>query len=307
MRIRNLVDEAYAYYVSSRSKYTARTYKTGMEKFVEFLSTQGINEDDDTSLLKPVHFKKVGLWMTKGYEDSTLGAYMAGVISLLIYSQMFDETKFSAEDVAQIYRIRKDILRKRQSPLPRTPGDGDVDAMISAARSMDTKSPGKERDIAIVEFLASSGCRVGEVVKISVGDVNMKERTVMVNGKGNKSRWVYFSTKARDAMIDYWEKRGDCSPTSPAFARHDKRASTHMLFMTTMSVQNIVRLVAARAGIENFTPHVFRHGFAVEMLDHTQNLALVQDLMGHADPSATRVYAKVKPERFKEAHQSVFG
>ena len=65
-------------------------------------------------------------------------------------------------------------------------------------------------------------------------------------------------------------------------------------------------MVMEIAGIDKFTPHYFRHAFAIRMLSETGNLALVQDLLGHADPAATRVYAKIYPEDLRDAHHKIF-
>ena len=62
------------------------------------------------------------------------------------------------------------------------------------------------------------------------------------------------------------------------------------------------------AGIDKgkFTPHYFRHAFAINMLRETGNLALVQDLLGHANPQSTRVYAKIYPDELRDAHHKVY-
>ena len=73
-------------------------------------------------------------------------------------------------------------------------------------------------------------------------------------------------------------------------------------------MRNIVSAIVEKAGIsENFTPHSFRHAYATRMYQVTHDLALVQDLLGHANPSTTRIYAQIYPEDMKATYQQVFG
>jgi site-specific recombinase XerD len=132
---------------------------------------------------------------------------------------------------------------------------------------------------------------------------------MVVTGKGSKQRRAFFSKAAARALKDYWLARHNSEPTAPAFARHDLGNIKHGIErLTTATVRDVINHIAVFAGIEKalFSPHYFRHAFAIKLLSETQNLALVQDLMGHASPAATRVYAKIYPEDLRDAHREVF-
>ena len=88
---------------------------------------------------------------------------------------------------------------------------------------------------------------------------------------------------------------------------HDTGIGKKISHLTTASIRDIVNEVKMASGIENFSPHYFRHAFAIKALRETGNLALVQDFLGHASPSATRVYAKIYPDDLAAAHQKIFG
>lgn len=90
------------------------------------------------------------------------------------------------------------------------------------------------------------------------------------------------------------------------FARHDKGAGKKRLPVTTATVRNVVDQVSKIAGIDQFTPHYFRHAFAINALEQSGNLALVQDLLGHKSPQTTRMYAKIYDEDLRAAHHRIF-
>lgn len=200
--------------------------------------------------------------------------------------------------------------RRHEDRLPRWPQRDDVDLMLKAVREHNEKSPIKERNIALLEMLASSGCRISEVLNLDIKDIDLVNRSAVVTGKGSKDRRVFFSQAAIDALVAYWEIRKSSMPTDPAFARHDKGAGKkRMKRINTVTARNVVREIAMIAGIDptKFSPHYFRHAFAIRVLAETDNLALVQDLLGHASPNSTRVYAKIYPEDMRAMHNKIFG
>ena len=89
---------------------------------------------------------------------------------------------------------------------------------------------------------------------------------------------------------------------------HGKRAGKKHKFITTRTVWNVVDDARRAAGLEagKFWPHAMRHNYAKTMLKATNNLALVQDLLGHASPVTTRKYTKIEPEELRDAHHKVF-
>jgi site-specific recombinase XerD len=109
--------------------------------------------------------------------------------------------------------------------------------------------------------------------------------------------------------LNYWELRTDTSKATPAFIRYDKNVGKRIARISTATIRQIVAHYTAIAGIEKgrFTPHSFRHSFALNMLRNTGNLAIVQDLLGHRSPQATRIYTTISNDELKKAHKQAYG
>lgn len=150
------------------------------------------------------------------------------------------------------------------------------------------------REKAMIEFLLSSGCRVSEAVNINLDSINWRDRSLIVIGKGDKARTVYFSVRARMMMEEYIKQRkggamlfvSDKSPFNPLFTR---------------GIQEIVKTVGDRAGL-NISPHVLRHTFATHLLNKNMDITIIQRLLGHEDISTTQIYAKIDQALVKQQY-----
>ncbi len=168
----------------------------------------------------------------------------------------------------------------------RLPGNLDADRM---ARLLDIsgKEPIVARDRAILELLYSSGLRLGELIDLDLGDVDLADQTVHVTGKGNKDRIVPVGRQARQAISEWLPLRGE-------FARGEGKAlfvSMQGNRLSPRSVQSRVSYWARRQGIDTKVyPHLFRHSFATHLLESSHDLRGVQELLGHANISTTQVY-----------------
>jgi len=291
----------------TKSYNTQRSYQNGLNVFLDYLEAIEVKTTSPLEILEINHFIGCPGYMGKRrYSKKTIALYTSSIrvfFNWLVVNGHFDPTPQEALRFQMAY---KDVNKRREKRLPRWPQKNDVDKMLEAVREMEEDEIRKSRNIAIIEFLASTGCRNSEICELKVKDLNMKELSTVVTGKGDKERVVFFNNSAKDALIDYWKVRKNAGPESFVFSRHDRGAGKKIKGITTAGVRYIVKSVAKVAGIKNFTPHYFRHAFAIKVLRETGNLALTQDLMGHADPSATRVYAKIYPEDLREMHHEIF-
>lgn len=143
----------------------------------------------------------------------------------------------------------------------------------------------KHRIMALL--LYSSGLRVGELVRLRVGDLDVDRRLIRVRrGKGGKDRYTLYSEAAADAVAHY---RALYRPQHYLFAgsRHDRPISAR-------TVQKVMSVAAARAGLEKrITPHTLRHSFATHLLEQGVDLRHIQELLGHASPATTQIYTHV--------------
>lgn len=294
-----------------RSELTRKTYKYALGIFTAYLTEQyHIPPTDPVKSVGVEHFIEYSSWLLQQdkYSKPTLQLYATGAkvfMDWLVLKNVFDLS------YNQGLRYKMGVERIRdihEEKMERTPNPGDAESMLKAARLIEWDSPIRERNIALIEFLYSTGCRNDEAGKLQVRDVDLNDRTAIVKGKGKKERRVFLTETARDALDTYWTARKFREKSNPAFARHDRAVKGQKKRLSTEAVRAIVDQVSAMAGISKgaFTPHYFRHNFGIKTLRETGNLALVQDLMGHANPNSTRIYAKTNKEDLRKAHKRTF-
>lgn len=141
------------------------------------------------------------------------------------------------------------------------------------------------RDNTVLELFLATGCRVSEIVGMTVEDIDFQSGTVKVLGKGMKERIVFLSERA----LEYLELYLDGRTTGPVIL--SKRAPHQGLKKNAL--ENIVRAISKRAGIDKRVfPHLLRHTFATRALNKGMPLASLCDLMGHVSVDTTRIYSK---------------
>ena len=295
---------------------TWRTYHQSLELFKRYLQENEIDPDKtnarDLSPEEFIRFPGSVAQMTTDsgstYTKKTVKVYISAVKYFFEWLTVQGEIAPSYNEAVRFSTAMRKAGKLNNDLFKRLPVKGHLEKMLEAVKNRDEVSPRKERDTALVLLLATSGCRNFEIAQLKVKDIDLKERQVLINGKGGKPRTAFFSQEAADALRLYWKERGFSGANDPAFARHDRGAGDRHQAITTATVRNVVQSVADIAGIDRdkFTPHFFRHAFAIKTLHETGNLALVQDLLGHANPMITRLYAQIYPEELKQAHRDIF-
>ncbi|MES2181138.1 MAG: tyrosine recombinase XerC [Pseudomonadota bacterium] len=146
-----------------------------------------------------------------------------------------------------------------------------------------------QRDHAILELFYSSGLRLAELVNLDINMLDFSEGTVIVTGKGNKTRIVPMGSHAMRAMQTWLQRRleiiiADENPKAVFVTRQGRR-------ITPRAVQYRIKDWAIKQGINiNMHPHLLRHSFATHVLQSSQDLRAVQEMLGHANISTTQVY-----------------
>jgi site-specific recombinase XerD len=212
----------------------------------------------------------------------------------------------------QMQRLNKTVKYVIQSGhddrLPKVPSDADIQKMIDAAKASKYPEPAKARNIAIILFLAFSGCRNQEACSLRVGDIDLVSRTAVVEGKGRKDRTIHFTQPVADALLAYWKVRGWYNRSDPVFARHDPGAGKKHMALGTQGVRFVINEIEEAAGLEGLiTPHKFRHHFATALLAATGDLALVQDELGHSSADTTRIYTRLVDQQRADKYHKAFG
>ena len=169
----------------------------------------------------------------------------------------------------------------------RLPENVDADRM---AKLLDIQGDGPlvVRDKAILELLYSSGLRLAELTDLNLGDVDLPDATVRVTGKGNKDRVLPVGKEARMALTAWLTTRGEIVNDPGQKALFVSRTGSRL---SKRSVQARVKYWDRRQGLDmHVHPHMFRHSFASHLLESSNDLRAVQELLGHANISTTQVY-----------------
>jgi len=156
------------------------------------------------------------------------------------------------------------------------------------------------RDRAIVEFFLSTGCRLSELTNLNVREVDLKNRTAQVTGKGRKLRFVHFSELSAILLKKYLAIRNKDHPAL-FLTREGSR-------LGNQGVQQMAHKLGESAGLTHkLTPHCFRHTFATHLLSKGADMNLISDLLGHNDLNITRIYANLLPERLTSLYRRSMG
>ena len=157
------------------------------------------------------------------------------------------------------------------------------------------------RDLAMIDLLASSGMRVGELVTLNREDINFNERECVVIGKGNKERLVYFDARTKIHLQNYLEGRSD---ENPALFVSLKAPFDRLMIG---GVETRLRELGKRLNIPKVHPHKFRRTLATTAIDKGMPIEQVQQLLGHQKIDTTMHYAMVKQQNVKLAHRKYIG
>lgn len=182
--------------------------------------------------------------------------------------------------------LRSDPAIDLQAPKAerRLPAVLDPDAMAQLLQ-IEGDDPLARRDRAIMELLYSSGLRLQELTGTDVNDIDVRDGTVRVLGKGARTRVVPVGAQARRAVAAWLEVRSAPPAERALFTSQRGRR------LTPRAVQQRVRHWGQRQGQAlGIHPHLFRHSFATHLLESSGNLRAVQEMLGHADIGTTQVY-----------------
>lgn len=157
------------------------------------------------------------------------------------------------------------------------------------------------RNLVIVEMLASTGVRVGELVLLNRDDIDFNERSCIVLGKGNSEREIYFDARTKLHLMQYLEERKD--DNEALFVA--KKSPYNRL--TINGVEKLVRKLGKQADISKVHPHKFRRTLATMAIDKGMPIEQVQKLLGHVRIDTTMHYAMVSQNNVKTAHRKYIG
>jgi len=208
-----------------------------------------------------------------------------------IFSSFFgwleDEDYILKSPVRRIHKIKTDKTIKE------TFSDEGLELLRDACEEI--------RDLAMIDLLASTGMRVGELVQINREDINFHERECVVLGKGGSERVVYFDARTKIHLLNYLDSRDDTNP-----ALFASLARPHERLMIG-GVETRLREIGKRADLQKVHPHKFRRTLATRAIDKGMPIEQVQRLLGHVKIDTTMHYAMVNQTNVKNSHRKYIG
>ncbi len=157
------------------------------------------------------------------------------------------------------------------------------------------------RDLAIIDMLASTGMRVGEMVLLNRNDIDFNERECIVFGKGSKERVVYFDARTKIHLQNYLESRTDDNPALFVSLKAPHKR------LQIGGIETRLREFGKQLGLHKVHPHKFRRTLATMAIDKGMPIEQLQQLLGHRKIDTTLQYAMVKQSNVKIAHRKYIG
>lgn len=258
------------------SAETIQTYNYILRPFVEWLPVDTLQE------VTPAH---VRAYMVYKQDSGAAPGYLLGIGRTL--------RAFFNFCVADNFI---DVSPMRNVPMPRTP-KRILSALFAAEVRRLLAAAGNNRDRAILLFMLDTGVRASELCAIKRADIDLRNGSARIlEGKGDKERIVYFGAKTARAILRH--VGSDQTPTAPLF-ESAKRGGT----LTRSGLFQLIKRIAAQAGIDDCSPHTLRRTFAINSLRNGMNLYVLARLMGHSDIAILRQYLDLTDGDARDAAQ----
>jgi integrase/recombinase XerC len=282
--------DAFASSIGGRSPHTVRAYVGDVEAFAQWAERGGVGGPAgvDRILLR----RYLAYLSTRRYARATVSRKAAALRGYFAWL-----ARRGAVAIDPAARLRAPSGRGR---LPRVLERAELDTLLDhPPPSAATDDVVRGRDDAVLELLYGCGLRVSELCGLDVGDVDRRNRTVTVVGKGNRQRRVPVHDRCAEA-VERWLRDGRAELSSP-------ESPPEALFLNArgrrLGPRDVRRLLDRRAPSPTH-PHALRHSFATHLLDGGADLRVVQELLGHASLRTTQVYTHVSKERLLSVHGS---
>ena len=258
------------------SEKTLNYYKSTIDALINALSkdVKHIETDDVRGYLTDYQAKKKSSKVTIDNIRRILSSF---------FSWLEDESYILKSPVRRIHKVKTSTIIKE------TYSDEELEQMRDNCNDL--------RDLAIIDMLASTGMRIGEMVLLNRSDIDFEERECVVFGKGSKERVVYFDARTKIHLQDYLDSRTDDNEALFVTLRspHDR--------ITIGGVETRLREFGKQIGIKKVHPHKFRRTLATMAIDKGMPIEQLQRLLGHSKIDTTLQYAMVKQSNVKMAHK----
>ena len=276
-----LIDSfVYAKRIEGCSEKTLKYYRTTIEAMAEAIDkgVRHMQTDDLRAYLTEYQEKHGSSRVTIDNIRRILSSF---------FSWLEDEDHILKSPVRRIHKV------KTATNIKETYTDEELEKMRDNCEEF--------RDLAIVDMLASTGMRIGEMVLLNKSDINFNERECVVFGKGDKERVVYFDARTKIHLQNYIDSRSDENPALFVTLRAPYTR------ITIGGIESRLRKMGKNLEIEKVHPHKFRRTLATMAIDKGMPIEQLQKLLGHKRIDTTLQYAMVKQSNVKHAHRKYIG
>lgn len=281
MKISNAIDDFLNYCIFEKglSDKTRESYQNDLLVYSDFLKGKGI---DDVCLIKSSHIKE--FLKARSSEETSTIAHNLTVIKNF-HSYLLKENIVRGNEAEFIERP------KLKKTLPKTLSVTDVDKLLD----IELKTPFDYRNKAMLELMYGCGLRVSELVALEINDIDMTNCLIRIVGKGNKEREIPIGEYSIYYLMEYLKVREKLL----------KKKSCTKLFlnnhgngMTRQGFFKNLKVILKEKGLnEAVSPHTLRHSFATHLINRGADLRSIQEMLGHADISTTKIYTRISDEK----------
>lgn len=265
--------------IARKSELTIKMYRGFLEKFFVEMP-KPIEELTPEDILNYLHHNYVS------YNEYTVIRHISILSAFFKFCQ--------SEGYINNALIKNRWRPKLSKPLPKY-----IDKIdLAKVRLEAEKSTLRNR--TIFEILVSSGCRVAEAQRLNIEDIDLKDKTAKVMGKGKKIRFIHFTETCAILLEGYINAHP--SGTGALFlGRNDNRISIR-------TIQRIINGLGKKASLSiNITPHLMRHTFATVLLSKGAPLEFIGEELGHKNDNTTRIYARLPKEQMVNLYRKYMG
>ncbi len=273
----------------SFSNNTVNAYRRDIERFQRFLSEKRITLQEIENSLSRVIREFIRRLHADGLSNRSVCRVLSGIKSYLKYLHARDVTEENLGAAITGLRFEK--------KLPRFLLKTDIERLLEYP---DPETFMGSRDLAVIELLYSTGCRLSEICAVQYDDVDIRSGSLRVLGKGSKERIVPIGNYARMALENYLAIRQTRFPGVRTERVFLNRTGSPI---SSRTISRIVKKYSAMLGtVDPISPHVLRHSFATHLLDNGADLMAIKEMLGHSSLSTTQVYSHVSLEKLKRVY-----
>lgn len=283
--------ENYLKNVRKYSLNTINSYISDINIFLEYLHIQKLNYKDVNHEVIRSYLKYLD---EKKYKNSSINRILSSLNDYYNYLTKCKVTK---------YNYFEDINRPRKEKrLPNFINYSEYMSLLATVEKEENEFL-KARNLLLLEILFDTGLRVSEAVNIEINNINKKEQSIKVLGKGNKERIVYYGDYAKNYLEDYLNLRRNINIVDKEYLFLNKNYTR----LTRRGVEYLISDISKKAMLrQKISPHTLRHSFATEMLNNGCDIRSVQELLGHKSLSTTGIYTHVTNEVVRQEYLKAF-